>query len=96
MQQFLNGQNSVQTTVQSVLKSYSSEQQKMSSEALAPRKIAAAVHNKEYRSVNIVVFGNPGTPQRNTEDFCSEQNRTEEIWFAKANQAEHSKFKHCL
>ena len=56
MQQFLNGQNSAQTTVQSVLKSYSSEQQKMSSKALAPRKIAAAVHsvnNKEYRSAGV-------------------------------------------
>ena len=51
---------SVQSTVQSELKSYSSVLQKKCSEALAPRKIAAAVHsvkNKEDRSANIVVFG---------------------------------------
>ena len=51
---------SVQSTVQSELKSYSSVLQKKCSEALAPRKIAAAVHsvkNKEDRSANLVVFG---------------------------------------
>ena len=48
------------STVESELKGYSSVLQKKCSEALAPRKIAAAVHsvnNKVDRSANIVVFG---------------------------------------
>ena len=50
---------SVKSTVESELKGYSSVLQKKCSEALAPRKIAAAVHSvnsKVDRSANIVVF----------------------------------------
>ncbi len=53
---------SVRKTVESELKSYSSAVQNTCSEALAPRKLAAAVKavsDKEDRSANIIVFGVP-------------------------------------
>ena len=53
---------SVHETVEKELKTYSSVLEKNCSEALAPRKIAAAMKNvadKEDRTANIVVFGIP-------------------------------------
>ena len=66
-----NKLQSVQKTVESEMKSYSAVLQKSCTEALAPRKIAAAVKSVEEkvdRSTNVIVFG---VPEENNESVDS-------------------------